>query len=97
MTSLTVSIEDKMTVDDLILEITRRGLRLNNLFQLHDGRWQANLTDGVQFWQFGRGSTAVEALQAALKISATTKPELGVRPKAEPALLANATINDLEI
>lgn len=67
-----------MTVDELIAEVNRMSLRLNNLFQLHDGRWQANITDGVKFWEFGRGDTAVAALYAALHIARTTTPELGI-------------------
>jgi hypothetical protein len=73
-----------MTVDELIAEVNKRGLRLNNLFQLHDQRWQANITDGEMFWKFGRGDTAIEALQAALQISATTSPNLGYKAP-EPA------------
>lgn len=67
-----------MTVDELIAEVNNRHLRLNNLFQLENGRWQANITDGARFWEFGRGDTAVEALLAALHVAATTEPELGI-------------------
>lgn len=67
-----------MTVDDLIAEVARRKLMLNNLFQLHDGRWQANITDGERFWEFGRGDTAIEALLKALEFTATTTPEYGI-------------------
>jgi hypothetical protein len=74
----------EMSVDELIAEVNKRGLRLNNLFQLHDQRWQANITDGEMFWKFGRGDTAIEALQAALQISATTSPNLGYKAP-EPA------------
>lgn len=65
------------TVDELISQVNKLGLRLNNLFQLHTGRWQANITDGERFWEFGRGDTPVEALQAALHLQSTTEPELG--------------------
>lgn len=67
-----------MTVDDLIAEVARRKLRLNNLFQLDNGRWQANITDGSRFWEFGRGDNPVEALLRALEYSATTTPEYGI-------------------
>lgn len=71
-----------MTLEELISEVNGRGLRLNNLYQLSDGRWQANVTDGEKFWDFGRGDTAVQALQAALHISTTTTPELGIRQES---------------
>jgi hypothetical protein len=80
------------TVDDLIVEVAKRGLRLNNLFQLHDGRWQANITDGERFWEFGRGDTAIEALQAALQISSTTTPSLGYKAKAVSPLPFKLTL-----
>lgn len=67
-----------MNLEDLIAEVARRQLRLNNLFQLDNGRWQANITDGQRFWEFGRGDTAMEALIAALNLSATTTPEYGI-------------------
>lgn len=64
-----------MSVDAMLELVRLRGLRLNNLFQLFDGRWQANVTDGEKYWEFGRGDTADAALQAALHIAATTEPE----------------------
>lgn len=67
-----------MTLDDLIVEVNSKSLRINNLFQLHDGRWQANITDGERFWEFGRGDTAVEALVRALHKSTTQEFEYGV-------------------
>lgn len=73
-----------MSVDALIQEVAERHLRLNNLFQLMDGRWQANITDGEKFWEFGRGDSAVEALQAALHIQSTTTPELGIQQETRP-------------
>lgn len=67
-----------MTLEDLIAEVSRRKLRLNNLFQLDDGRWQANITDGQRFWEFGRGDNAMEALIRAINLTATTTPEYGI-------------------
>jgi hypothetical protein len=86
-----------LSVDELLLEVTRRGLRLNNLFQLPDGRWQANVTDGEKYWEFGRAATAIMALQAALHISSTTRHTLGIESKPDPPLIRNGTINNLEI
>jgi hypothetical protein len=85
-----------LSVDELLLEISRRGLRLNNLFQLADGRWQANVTDGEKYWEFGRANTAIMALQAALHISATSTPQLGVQPSKPQGPIGPGTINNLE-
>jgi hypothetical protein len=86
-------------VDDWIKEVGRRGLILNNLFQFKvsttEWRWQANVTDGVRYWDFGRGATPQEALSQALFKSESTTPEIvldrpiratppKVRPSAEP-------------
>ena len=49
----------------LICVINAEGYRVNNLFQLAEEVWQANLTDGRKFWEFGRGSSAEEALRNA--------------------------------
>jgi hypothetical protein len=67
-----------MTIEELIQEVANRNLRLNNLFQLDNGRWQANITDGSRFWEFGKGATAGEALIAALQKTLTTTPEYGI-------------------
>lgn len=72
-------------VDELIAEINNRGLRINNLAQLEDGRWQANITDGERFWEFGRGDTAEKALIAAIQKHATTEPSLGLKSRVTPA------------
>ena len=51
---------------EALIEATHaRGLRINNLYQFEDG-WRANVADGKQFYEFGDGKTAAEALQAAL-------------------------------
>lgn len=56
-----------MTLESLIAEARARGLRVNNLFQLDDGMWQANLRDvkGTYF-NFGEGPTPEIALNNAL-------------------------------
>lgn len=70
-------------VDDLLKSVAARGLRLANLFQFEtttgEWRWQANVTDGEVHWEFGRGSTAAEALRHALFRSAN---EPGERTRA---------------
>lgn len=55
-----------MTVEQLISEAASRGLRVNNLFQLPAGGWQANVCDGETFYEFGIGDDAGSALSAAL-------------------------------
>lgn len=55
-----------MTLEQLLERVSAQKLRVNNLFQLQDGTWQANLTDGEQFWDFGRGAVPGEALANAL-------------------------------
>lgn len=77
-----------MTIEDLLAEVTKRGLRLNNLFQLEGGSWQANVTDGERYWEFGKGETAIAALLAALHISATDQHSLGI---AQTNRVANMT------
>lgn len=67
-----------MTIEELISEAARRGLRVNNLCQLPDFTWQANLTDGERFWEFGKGQDPQSALVAALHKHSTTAPELGL-------------------
>jgi len=92
------------TVDDLLAVVAAKGLRLANLFQFPvpdtgeppQLRWQANITDGEQFWEFGRGSTPEAALEAALRIQSTTPGERSklrnrptsatVAPKDEPTI-----------
>ena len=69
------------TLDDLIAGLPARGLRLANLFQFEvpgtgTWRWQANVTDGEKFWDFGRGSSPVEALEAALNVQSITPGEI---------------------
>lgn len=51
------------------------GLRVNNLFELGNGLWQANVTDGTLFWEFARAASAEEALARALAIARTRKGE----------------------
>lgn len=76
------------SLDIQLVEIANRGLRVANLFQYQlPGtdlwRWQSNLTDGQQAWEFGRGDTPQAALQAAL-IAITTTEARPLRPQASP-------------
>lgn len=59
-----------MTIESVFSEITRRGLRVNNLFQLESGPWRANLTDGKVWFDFGTDETPCGALRDALSKAA---------------------------
>lgn len=83
-----------MMVDELIAEINGRGLRINNLAQLEDGRWQANITDGERFWEFGRGNTAAAALIAAVQKHATTTPVMGLKSRVTPVARSATSAED---
>ncbi len=59
-----------MTLDELLPELPGLGLRLNNLFQLTTGMWQANVCDAGEAgggYEFGRADAPMSALLAALK------------------------------
>jgi hypothetical protein len=62
-----------------IAELEEHDLQLNNLFQLRDGRWQANVRRGDNCFEFGHGSNAETALRNA--ISAANKA-----PKETPSV-----------
>ncbi len=55
-----------MTMSEMIDSVNKQGLRINNLFQKSDLSWQANITDGVQYWGFAYGSTINDALMNAV-------------------------------
>ena len=65
-------------LDTLISQAASRRLRVMNLFQLDDGRWQVNLRpwgeDG-KAQRFCVGPTAASALATALSEMKTDKPE----------------------
>jgi hypothetical protein len=63
----------------LIEDVNAKGLRINNLFQLGEG-WRANLWDGQQFYEFGDGVTALEALSAALARAGRVSSGSGAPP-----------------
>jgi len=66
VTDLVINVTD---LDTLISQAASRRLRIMNLFQLDDGRWQVNLrpwgADG-KAQRFCTGSTAADALRLAL-------------------------------
>jgi len=70
----------------LLDRIATRDLKLANLFQFQpygstEWLWQANLTDGIKVWEFGRGGSAAAALEAA--IAAVAKPSIPRRATAK--------------
>lgn len=62
-----------MSIETLLTEISERGWRVNNLFQLDNGDWQANLRTDSHYTQFGRGRTPSEALSLAIDAIETAK------------------------
>ena len=59
------------SLEELLLECCRRGLRVNNLFQIENGAWQANFRvdlpdDSGLFFEFGHGPTPTEAIRMAM-------------------------------
>jgi len=87
-----------MTFDQFLAETRSRGLRVINLFELEDGRWQANLTRESKAFNFGRGASAGEAMAAAiaeydkfqdeLSKAASRQPKPVVRQQEEEDLFA---------
>jgi len=58
-------------IDDLIAQADRRGLKLNNMFQMADGRWWCEFRDpDSDYPGYGskseRGDTLAEAMQGAI-------------------------------
>lgn len=89
-----------MSVDNLLREIAASGFLLNNLFQLTDGAWRANLrkrgiarTPGaLGDWQheYCDGETPEEALAGAVsKLGGFLPPFSRLSPGFLPALVRN--------
>ena len=76
-------------VEALIESINKAGFRVNNLFEM-EGGWQANITDGELFFEFGRGATMQEALSNALH-----KRGEGKRAKRREAVVSTVAVDDL--
>lgn len=81
-----------MTVEQALAQIAARGLRLNNLFELQNDRWRANVRDpsSAVFYEFGEADTPQGAILAALEKCPTEPTGFDVRPgtRAEPAAKA---------
>jgi hypothetical protein len=67
-----------VSIEDQIAAIAAAGLRLNNLFELRDRTWQANVCRGTECFEYGVGATPSEALADALsKVSEMTLRKKG--------------------
>lgn len=62
------------TIESILDEIAESGWLVNNLFQLADGSWQANLRTSTLATAFGRGPTPTSALDEAICMMMETKP-----------------------
>jgi len=74
------------SIETLLTEILDRGWRLTNLFQLDDGRWQANLRTDTYVTEFARAPTPLLALSLAIDAIETATP----LPADEPAVMCEA-------
>lgn len=97
------TVTDEASLESLLAAVAVRGLLVANLFQLPfdsplANHWQANLTDGHQWWEFARGASPQQALARALHLANTTVGSPAIRPQAEPApSLATVDPKDLGI
>lgn len=82
-----------MTIEELLKEARAKGLYLNNLFELPksndtregSGQWQANFRHLNGWYDFGRGDSAISALQDAFDRCRGAKgPENRPIPKSAP-------------
>ena len=53
-------------IEDILAEISDRGFRLNNLFQLDSGLWQANLRSETHHTSWAQAESAALALSLAI-------------------------------
>lgn len=96
------------TVEDILSDARKKGLYLNNLFELcqnaetrvGNGQWQANFRHLSGWHDFGRGNSPVAALQDAVdRCKGAKGPENRPIPKDAPVVKetasAPASIEDL--
>lgn len=62
-----------MTFDEIAAEANAAGLRITQCFQTGSG-WRVFVTDGALQWRYGDGSTAADALRAAVDGLKTEAP-----------------------
>ena len=80
------------TLETVLAEILERGWLVNNLFQLSDGSWQANLRTNLLATEFANGATPLEALALCIDKLECTVPLINqsssysISTEAPPAL-----------
>ncbi len=57
----------------VLKELESLGLKVCNLFQLHNGKWQANLNDGNTGYEFSHEDDPITALESCLLKARTSK------------------------
>jgi hypothetical protein len=67
-----------MTLEDLVAELYRSGLRLNNLFQLQDGTWRCNVRSNNEAhgWNYFDAETPSAAVRGAILKASTEAAHL---------------------
>lgn len=85
-------------VEGYFREIKRRGLRLNNLFQLNSGMWRANVrsADSLTFFEFGNGVDPSHALEEALRKSQDFAPVVRHPPLDDERMPDSSAADDEE-
>lgn len=95
------------TIDDVLALAASKGLWLHNLFQLRTypghpntpkltGEWQANFSNPAGCYEFGRGKSAVEALEKALlEFTKAEKPTRLAIPQRLPPTEAPVELDAL--
>lgn len=83
---------DELTT--ILAEIWERGWLVSNLFQLHDGTWQANLRNATHHTEFARADSPHLALSLAIDLLETAEPfpQLSIVSYNEPARKSLADI-----
>ena|SRR3984885_5125433 len=83
----------KMDLTNLLDEISERGWLVNNLFQLDNGSWQANLRTSTHHTAWGRGLTPVLALSIAM--DGIEAAELSTIREVEPLSITELDVKTL--
>ena len=96
------------TIEEIIKEANSKGLTVANLFQLTimagtpsepsrpTGEWQANFHHATGWFDYGRGLSAVEALEDALvRCRGAKGPENRPIPKAVKVAAESVEVDDL--
>lgn len=81
------------SLESLISELRDRGWRVNNLFELDDGSWQANLRTNLLATEFAYGDSPLEALalcidklERTVPLIAQSSQSYSISTEAPPAL-----------